>query len=57
MRVFMRLYNIVHTLRRSPARYFAWRHDELRNLMSEAGYAEVHNGGIAVWRVVLYARS
>jgi magnesium-protoporphyrin O-methyltransferase len=57
MRVFMRLYNIVHAVRRSPARYFAWRHEQLRDLMSAAGYTEVHNGGIAVWRVVLYARS
>lgn len=57
MRAFMTLYNVVHAVRRSPARYFAWRHEQLRGLMSAAGYAEVHNGGIPAWRVVVYARS
>jgi SAM-dependent methyltransferase len=57
MRMFMWLYNVVHAVRGSPSRYFAWRHEQLRNLMRAAGYAEVHNGGIARWRVALYARS
>lgn len=57
MRAFMRLYNVAQALRRSPARYFAYRHSQLRNLMRAGGYAEVHNGGIARWRVVLYSRS
>lgn len=57
MRAFMRLYNIVHALRGSPARYFAYRHRQLRNLMAAGGYSEIHDGGIARWRVVLYART
>jgi magnesium-protoporphyrin O-methyltransferase len=56
MRMFMALYNFVHSVKRSPARYFAHRHRRLRALMARAGYVEVHDGGIAVWRVVLYAR-
>ncbi|MGH2837767.1 MAG: class I SAM-dependent methyltransferase, partial [Thermoleophilaceae bacterium] len=56
MRAFMRVYNVVHAVRRSPARYFSYRHEQLRSLMSADGYAEVHDGGIAVWRVVLYER-
>lgn len=56
MRVYMWLYNVVQTLRRSPARYFAYRHSQLRNLMATAGYVEIHDGGIAPWRVVLYAQ-
>ena len=56
MRAFMWLYNLVHALRRSPSRYFSYRHSQLRSLMTAAGYAEIHDGGIARWRVVLYAR-
>jgi ubiquinone/menaquinone biosynthesis C-methylase UbiE len=55
MRAYMWLYNLAHAVRRSPARYFAYRHSQLRSLMSAAGYSEIHDGGIAAWRVVLYA--
>ena len=57
MRAYMRLYNLVHALRRSPARYFAYRHSQLRDLMAARGYREVHDGGIFPWRVVLYTRT
>jgi SAM-dependent methyltransferase len=57
MRAYMRLYNLVHALRRSPARYFAYRHRQLSDLMAAGAYVEIHDGGIAVWRVVVYARS
>jgi magnesium-protoporphyrin O-methyltransferase len=57
MRAFMWLYNLVNALRRSPARYFAYRHSQLRSLMAAAGYSEIHDGGIAPWRVVLYERA
>jgi SAM-dependent methyltransferase len=56
MLLYMRLYNLVHSLRRSPARYFAYRHREVSVLMSEAGYSEVHDAGSPAWRVVLYGR-
>lgn len=56
MRAYMRLYNLVHALRRSPARYFAYHHSQLRQLMAARGFREVHDGGIPPWRVVLYAR-
>ena len=55
MRAFMRLFNLAQALRRSPARYFAHRHRQLRSLMAAAGYREVHDGGSPAWRVVLYA--
>jgi magnesium-protoporphyrin O-methyltransferase len=57
MRAFMWLYNLVHAVRRSPARYFAYRHSQLRSLMTAAGYAEIHDGGSAAWRVVLFVRA
>jgi magnesium-protoporphyrin O-methyltransferase len=57
MRGYMWLYNLVHALRRSPARYFAYRHGQLRHLMAARGFREIHDGGIRPWRVVLYART
>ncbi|MGH2418484.1 MAG: methyltransferase domain-containing protein [Candidatus Limnocylindria bacterium] len=57
MRVFMRLYNLVQAVRRSPARYFVHRHAQLQEWMTTAGYRNVHEGGIRRWRVVLYSRS
>jgi SAM-dependent methyltransferase len=56
MRAYMRLYNLVHAIRRNPARYFEHRQSQVRSLMTSAGYSEVHDGGIAPWRVLLYAR-
>ena len=56
MRLFMRLYNLVHAVRRSPARYFVHRHARLQRWMAAAGYRNVHEGGIQRWRVVLYRR-
>lgn len=57
MRTFMRLYNLWQTVRRSPARYFVHRHTQLERWMAGAGYHNVHEGGIRVWRVVVYRRS
>ena len=57
MRAFMRLYNAWQWVRRSPARYFVHRHDQLERWMSKAGYRNIHDGGIRVWRVVLYRRA
>lgn len=57
MRAFMRLYNVAQAIRRSPARYFVHRHAHLERWMAGAGYGSVHEGGILVWRVVLYRRS
>jgi magnesium-protoporphyrin O-methyltransferase len=54
MRAYMRLYNITHWLRRSPARYFIYRRVQVRGLMAEAGYAEIHDGGSPAWRVAVY---
>lgn len=56
MRIFMRLYNAVQAVRRTPARYFVHRHSRLERLMTGAGYRNVHEGGIRPWRVVLYRR-
>lgn len=57
MRAFMRLYNLAHALRRSPACYFIHRHRHLERWMNAAGYEKGHEGGIRVWRVVLYRRA
>ena len=57
MRAFMRLYNLVHAVRRSPARYFIHRHADVERWMGGAGYTSAHEGGIRVWRVVLYRRA
>jgi hypothetical protein len=57
MRAFMRLYNLVQRVRGSPARYFIHRHAHLQRWMRDAGYRNVHEGGIRVWRVVVYGRS
>ena len=57
MRAFMRLYNLWSAVRRSPARYFVHRHAQLERWMAGAGYRNVHEGGIRVWRVVLYRRA
>jgi SAM-dependent methyltransferase len=54
MRAYMRLYNLLQWLRRSPARYFVHRQEQVRGLMAEAGYVEIHDGGLPVWRVLLY---
>lgn len=56
MRTFMRAYNATHSLARSPARYFIHRHRAVRGLLAEAGYAEVHDGGLPAWRVAVYRR-
>jgi magnesium-protoporphyrin O-methyltransferase len=57
MRAFMRLYNLVQALRRNPARYFIHRHAAVERWMRAAGYTSVHEGGIRVWRVVVYRRT
>jgi hypothetical protein len=54
MRAHMRLFNIMHSLRRSPARYFIHRRQQVRGLMADAGYAEIRDGGSPGWRVALY---
>ena len=53
----MRLFNLVHALRRSPARYFAHRHRQLHSLMAAAGYPEIYDGGSPAWRVVVYGHA
>ena len=57
MVAFMRLYNIVHALRRSPARYFVHRSAEVDRLMAEAGFVNSYAGGIRRWLVVVYTRA
>jgi hypothetical protein len=57
MRAFMRLYNLVQAVRRVPARYFIHRHEQVEDWMAARGYQNVHEGGIRVWRVVLYRRT
>jgi SAM-dependent methyltransferase len=54
MRTFMRIFNATHALAQSPARYFIHRHRIVRRLLADAGYAEIHDGGTAAWRVSVY---
>ena len=54
MRAFMRAYNVLAAVRRSPARYFVHRHAQLERWMTAAGYRTIHEGGIRSWRVVVY---
>ena len=56
MLLYMRLYNLVHSLRRSPACYFAFRHRDVRAVLVGAGYSETYDAGSPSWRVVLYRR-
>jgi SAM-dependent methyltransferase len=56
MRGFMRLYNAVQALRRSPARYFSYRRSQVTQVLAQAGYDEVYDGGIRRWRVAVYRR-
>jgi magnesium-protoporphyrin O-methyltransferase len=56
MRIYMRLYNLAQVVRRSPARYFVHRHAQLERWMEAADYQNAHEGGIRVWRVVMYRR-
>lgn len=56
MRAFMRLFNLAHILRRSPARYFIYHHAQVNRLIAEAGFMNAHEGGTRGWRVVLYRR-
>lgn len=57
MRAYMRLYNGLQAARRSPARYFIYRHRTVRRLLAEAGYTQIHDGGSSAWRVVAYRRT
>jgi magnesium-protoporphyrin O-methyltransferase len=57
MRAYMRLYNLVHAVRRTGSRYFIYRHAQVNRLMADAGFTNVHEGGIRMWRVVLYRRA
>jgi len=55
MIAFMRLYNAVMAVRRSLARYFIYRHEEVRRRLASHGYDQVHDGGSRVWRVAVFA--
>jgi SAM-dependent methyltransferase len=54
MRVYMRIWNVAQTLRRSRARYFIHWHAVVNRMMAEAGFENTHDGGTRDWRVVLY---
>jgi len=57
MRAYMRLFTLTHALRGRPGRYYVHRHDRLNQLMADAGFRNVHEGGTREWRVVLYRRA
>jgi magnesium-protoporphyrin O-methyltransferase len=57
MRAYMRIWNVAAAVRRVASRYFIYRHTLVNQLMAEAGFTNVHDGGIRPWRVVLYRRA
>jgi magnesium-protoporphyrin O-methyltransferase len=57
MRAYMRLFNLQHAVRRSPARYIIHRHTQVRHWAAAAGYTSIHDGGPREWRVVVYRRA
>jgi len=57
MVTYMRLWNLTHALRGSPARYFIYRHQVVRRLLADSGYAEIHDGGVRPWRVSAFRRT
>jgi SAM-dependent methyltransferase len=57
MRAYMRLYNGWQVMVRRPGRYAIHRHPRLERWMADAGYHPVHDGGIRIWRVLVYERS
>jgi tRNA1(Val) A37 N6-methylase TrmN6 len=57
MRIFMRLYNVRQAiLRKQGGQYFIHRHATVNRLLADAGYLNVHEGGIRRWRVTMYRR-
>lgn len=54
MRLYMLSENVMNSVLRRGARYFAHRHADVDRLMADAGYENVHEGGPRSWRVVLY---
>jgi hypothetical protein len=43
-------------IRRSVARYFIYRHEEVRRRLASLLYDEIYDGGSRVWRVAVFAR-
>lgn len=57
LRAWMRLWNVLWALRRMPDHWYIHRHREVDRLMSDAGYALIHDGGTWYWRVAVYRRA
>jgi len=56
MLVFMRLVNLVQSVKRTFEGYFAYRHRDVRAVFVGAGYSEIYDAGSPSWRVVVYRR-
>ena len=56
MRIALRAFNLAAAIRRRPDKYFVHRQARLDRLMADAGYRLVHEGGIPIWRVLVYRR-
>jgi magnesium-protoporphyrin O-methyltransferase len=57
MRAYMRLWNLAHALRGSPARYFIYRRAQVDRPLAGVGYRIAYQGGTRDWRVVVYRRA
>lgn len=57
LRAMMRMSNAWWALRRVPDRWSIHRHHDVDRLMSDAGYALIHDGGTWYWRVAVYRRA
>ena len=54
LRAWMHVWNVVWALRRRPDHWHIHRHAKVDRLMTDAGYAVIHDGGWWYWRVVVY---
>lgn len=55
-RTWMHLLNAFWAVTRQPDRWYIHRHARVDRLLREGGYAVIHDGGHARWRVVVYRR-
>jgi SAM-dependent methyltransferase len=56
MVLYMRLHNLRNALTRRHDNYFIHRYARVVQLMTDAGYAQIHDGGTRLWRVVVFRR-
>ena len=56
MVLYMRLHNLRNVLARRHDDYFIHPYASVVELLTDAGYAQVHDGGTRIWQVVVFRR-